>query len=204
MAAQNYYSDYVVNISNIVNVADNTYTDLDFASGSKTYTEGLSVDYSTFVGCGEGNETAVTYILLYLVENGILTHRELWDIAKESACDNFSDFMQTLYENVDKSKYTSIGKMLESQNIVDRPIKTTSTFGKTTPGTFKWICADTEDGEVANDTYLYLNQSRIVFWDLEYNIIFETEPIISNEDEKSMKLSATQWKALVKESREKP
>lgn len=203
MAAQNYYSEQVADISDIAYVADNTYTDLKFDSSTSCYIEEIFYDYATVIGCGDGNEVAVAYVLLYLVENGYLTHQELWDVAKRSSCDNFSDFMQTLYECVDESEYSGIGKLLERQNIVDTPIKTTSLFSKTTPGTFKWNCANikdygTENGEDdKDDIYSYPNRFRIVFWDDEYNAVFETGLITSEATNKSVTLSATQWKALV-------
>ena len=193
MVAQNYYSSRVANISNIVNVADNAYTDLAFASSDTSYTIGLSHSYDKGgdVGYGEGNEAAVTYVLLHLVEEGILTHQELWNIAKKSSCDNFSKFMQMLYKEVAVSKYSAIGTLLESQNIADDPFSSTVTYSKTTPGTFKWECAEVLGTK-------YRNQFRVVFWDANYNKVFETGLVTSDADNKSLKLSKTQWEKLVK------
>lgn len=192
MAAQNYYTSRVANISNIVNVADNAYTDLLFERSDITYSGILSHSYEVGgdVGYGEGNEAAVTYVLLHLVEDGILTHRELWDIAKKSSCNNFSEFMQTLYEEVAVSEYSVIGKLLESQNIADAPLSTTVTYSKTTPGTFKWECAEVLGTK-------YLNRFRVVFWDANYKKVFETGLVTSDADNKSLKLSKTQWEKLM-------
>ena len=192
MAAQNYYTSRVADISNIANVADNVYTDLLFKRSDTIYSGILSHSYETGgdVGYGEGNEAAVTYVLLHLVEEGILTHQELWNIAKKSACNNFSEFMQTLYEEVTVSEYSSIGKLLESQNIADAPLSTTVSFSKTTPGTLKWECAEVLGTK-------YPNRFRVVFWDSNYNEVFETGLVTSDAANKSLKLSQTQWKVLV-------
>lgn len=195
MAAQNYYTKQVVNISNIVNVADNAYTNLEFNPSDTIYDE-KSYVYAEGgdVGYGESNEAAVTYVLLHLVEDGIFTHQELWDIAKKSACNNFSEFMQTLYDEVPVSEYSAIGKLLESQNVVDKPLGTTATFSKATPGTIKWECAAVLGTK-------YRNQFRVVFWDANYNKVFETGLVTSDADNKSLKLSKTQWEKLVNTAR---
>ncbi len=192
MAAQNYYMSRVANVSNIVNVADNAYTDLYFVPSDTAYSVLVSHSYEKDgdVGYGEGNEAAVTYVLLHLVEEGILTNQELWDIAKKSACNSFSEFMQTLYNEVAVSEYSDIGKLLESQNIADSPLGTTVTFSKTTPGTFKWECAEVLGTK-------YLNRFRVVFWDANYNKLFETGLVTSDADNKSLKLSKTQWDRLI-------
>ena len=98
--------------------------------------------------------------------------------------------MQTLYEEVAVSEYSVIGKLLESQNIADAPLSTTVTYSKTTPGTFKWECAEVLGTK-------YLNRFRVVFWDANNKKVFETGLVTSDADNKSLKLSKTQWEKLM-------
>lgn len=193
LAAQKYYNTHVVTISNITNVADTAYTSLSF-DDSGDYYAGVHRDYSSYVGCGEGNEAAVTYVLFYLVYRAGLTHQELWDIAKESSCDRFSDFIKTLYDSVDESFYNEIGILLEEQNIADTPDVRTSIFSRSTPGTFYWDPVDTTDG--ASGNYQYYNDAVITFFDDNYNIVMESPIHASASGVYGVSINSALWRVL--------
>ena len=193
LASQKYFNSYVTTISDIINVADDAYTDLSFED-SGTYKRGLHRDYSTYTGCGEGNEAAVSYVLFYLVYRAGLTHQELWNIAAESACNRFSDFIETLYNSVDKSFYTVIGTLLEEQNIADKPDIRTSIFSRNTPGTFYWTPVDTTDS--ASGSYQYHNGAVITFFDEDYNIVMESPIHASSSGVYGVTINSALWRVL--------
>lgn len=201
MAAQNYYNSQVATISNVTNAVDNAYIDLLFNPTETMYSAGVNIDYSTYSGYGEGNESAVAYVLLYLVESVGLSHQELWDIAKESACSNLSDFMQTLYQNVDISLYSEIGLLLEAQNIADSPLVKTSVFSRTEPGTFYWVAADTKDVHMGTEyeQYSYYNDVVITFFDEDYNMVLQSSVISSALGTYGVPINSVLWNILVSE-----
>lgn len=197
MAAQLYYNRYVATISNITNVADNTYSDLSFTNSDTTFS-GWSRDYTTYSGYTDGNEAAVTCVLLHLIiDNDIaLSHQEVWNIAKASKCDSLSGFMKTLYSSVDKSLYSAIGTQLERQNIADAPNVKTSIFSRENPGTFYWTPAATRDNISDNNNYVYYNRATITFFDKNYNIVLQSPYISSALGTYGTPINDIQWKAL--------
>ncbi|MBP3592103.1 MAG: hypothetical protein J6K14_06415 [Clostridia bacterium] len=203
MAAQLYYNDNVAIISNIPYVADNMYTDLDGIS--LPITNENDIDYtitSAQSGFTDGNEYAVTAVLLYLVLNSgmNLGHQTVWDICKQSEASNFSDFMETLYSSVDKRLHSRIGEYLERHNICDEPTFGTALFSRTQPGTFSWTAAAVRDNIDRNDdegnfnAYIYYNQLKLTFYDEDLNIILQTQNIDSSTEE--ITLTNDQWATL--------
>ena len=187
----------ITSISNITNVADNTYSDLSFTNSDTTFS-GWSMDYTTYSGYTDGNEAAVTCILLHLIiDNDIaLSHQEVWNIAKASKCDSLSGFMKTLYSSVDKSLYSAIGTQLERQNIADAPNVKTSIFSRENPGTFYWTPAATRDNISDNNNYVYYNRATITFFDKNYNIVLQSPYISSALGTYGTPINDIQWKAL--------
>ncbi len=201
MAAQLYYNSRIATISNITNVADNIYIDLSFTSASTVYSGGAH-DFTTYIGTSEGDELSVTTVLLSLLIDGDinLSHQTVWNIAKNSQCDCFSEFIYALYSNVNKSLHSEIGEHLEDQNIADSPIFNTSLYNRTQPATFTWNAASIRDGINGTtgsynfNAYSYPNRLRITFYDKNLNIILQSSYINSSSTNAS--INDTQWKVL--------
>ena len=197
-ASQNYYNAVVANISGIINVADNATSNITWVDEENALTYNIiSYNYSdqNEYGYGEGNEFAVTCVLLHLIDDLGLTHQALWNIVKSSACDSFSGFMKELYETIDESLYSQVGEILEKQNCADSPV-ICSVFSKNIPADFSWLKAHTTS-YVTENNFPYSNSCKIVFWDKEYTKLFETTAISSDSASPSITPTATQWNTLV-------
>ena len=83
IASQLYYNRNVETISRIPNVADKLYTNLRFDENIINY-ESNHTDYTIYEGHTDGNEAAVTAVMLNLLwdKNINLTDQQIWNIVK--------------------------------------------------------------------------------------------------------------------------
>ncbi len=216
MAAQNYYDKNVFNISDIYCVADNMYAFLSFEhseSTNITQLESLNVDYITQYGFGEGNEFAVTAALLYMAEEESLDlgYQWVWNTARLSGCSTFYEFMIEAEDDIfytDASIWFKIGKVLEKHNFVDAPdFSKSSLFSRYTQPTFYWNSAKITDN-IATDSngtnfnnHVYYNQSKLPFYNKNFEPIYETAWMNSSTgtgtEQKSMTLSYSAWSTIL-------
>lgn len=208
MAAQNYYNYFVIDISNIFSATDNIYQKIVFQNDD-SYRNGIYENYISSTGFGEGNEFAVTAALLYMAEEESLGlgYQWVWDTAVLSGCSTFYEFMSEAEYDIfysDPSTWFKIGKVLEKHNFVDTPdFSKSSLFSRYTQPTFYWNPASvTDDLNIDNNgvninNHVYYNQSKITFYNKDFEPIYETAWMDSGTTPKSMTLSYSAWSTIL-------
>lgn len=193
MAAQQYYETNVAIISDIVNVADNCYTNLNLGDDG-TYS-GIKTDYTLDTGITDGNEFAVTAVLYGLILDFNMSHQNVWNIAKNNECKSFTAFMTALYNNIDNLTFRQIGRLLEKHNIADKPIHSNLLYSRRVPGTFEWTAATVLDDHTTNNNYAAFDtELKLVFYDKDFNLVLQTQTISSDLEEYT--LTTAQWNTL--------
>ncbi len=199
MASQEYYDYRNTDISNILNVADLKYTNITLSNGSYFESFQSDLDYETNTGFGEGNEAAVTSALLKFVLNGVVTDQELWNIAKSSECQTFSEFMSELLSSVNKYKKLDIGEILEYHKFTDKPDVETLIFSRTTPGVFRWLYVNKRDAhnESGFNLHGYSYVSRINIYDSSLQFITQTSAYSSTHGQVGYTIDAETWQRVM-------
>ena len=123
-------------------------------------------------GMGEGNEKAVSRVLLNLTYTGISTspiiyYQTLWNLCNNSKAKHLSDFMAQVYANTAKSQISAIGTILQSQNITPTLPTLPSDILNYNSSTITWTV------NTAFVSTTYLDSFTVVFMDLSYNIKYE-------------------------------
>ncbi len=121
---------------------------------------------------GEGNERAVSRVLLNLTYTGtstspIMSYQTLWNLCNNSKAKHLSDFMAQVYANTTKSQISAIGTILQNQNITPTlPVLPSDILNYNT-STFKWTVNTDHISTTYHDSF------TVVFMDLNYNINHE-------------------------------
>ncbi len=191
MAAQQYYETNVAIISDIVNVADNCYIDLDLKNDG-TYS-GISFNYTLDTGITDGNEFAITAVLYGLILDFNMSHQNVWNIAEDNECKNFNAFMAALYNNIDNLTFRQIGRLLEKHNIADKPLHSNLLYSRRVTSTFEWTPADISD-DPDNGNEGYPNKLKLIFYDKDFNVVLQTPTVSSSLGRYT--LSSVQWNVL--------
>ena len=199
-AAQNYFNyNLNLSISTVPTACNALYEHVTVTGSSYTIT---SYDHTATAGKGEANEGAITSILLKLNSdsNIDLTDQQLWNIAKTSKAKSLSEFMAAFYNQISPTKISLVGAVLQRHNCVDGAVMSSpaySVFTKTSPGTFKWTPLNTKDTIPDNNHYSYSTQFKFVFWDDDYNKIFESPYLSSASVNPQTTLTTAQWNTIV-------
>lgn len=162
----------------IPNVGDTVYTDTIDANFSYD-----ALHNNGNMGKGEGNELAVTRVLLNLAYSDegspILSIQEVWNICKNSKPKTLSAFISIVYGMIQKSEITKLGNILESQNIT--PTTKTSSKELTYDDLeFNWSINKNYVSKKFSDSY------KIVFYDKNYNKIgYEINTMLNSGNDSS-------------------
>ena len=112
--------------------------------------------------------------------------------------------MQNLYSDTNPDRYTTIGQILNKHNISDiaNISQNTSTlYSRSTPGIFYWTSAyrvddiDYSYGDT-NFTPATSNSIRFVFWDEDFNIVYQTGLYSESTAGTAISLTASQWNTI--------
>ena len=124
-----------------------------------------------------------------------MSHQNVWNIAKNSECDNFSEFIDELYDNIHNLTFRQIGRLLEKHNIADKPLHSNLLYSRSVPGTFEWTAATVLDADTTNNNYAAFDtELKLVFYDKDFNLVLQTQTISSSLEEYT--LTTAQWNTL--------
>ena len=201
IAAQEYYNKNVKNISSIVGVANLSYD--SFFSESSRF-RWYSDPIKTYIGFGEGNEYAISATFYDLVNANIITEKDLFTKLKTYQPGYFSEFIQDLYSFTNKNLYSTVGEILEKHNISDKANIANNTqplYSRSTPGKFYWTLSNRADGMNCsfgdtNFTPATSTSVKFVFWDEDFNIVYQTSLYSQSTAGTAITLTASQWNTI--------
>ena len=200
--AQEYYNKNVKNISSIVGVA-NLQMD-SFINQNGSILDIYSYHIDTYAGLGEGNEFAISATLYDIVTQGVLTEKNLFAWLKSYKPTYLSEFVQFLYTIVNPEQYPTIGQALCDHSISDITNisqNTNQLYSRTIPGTFYWTLAYRVDSTSysygdTNFTPATSNSIKFVFWDENFNIVYQTGLYSESTSGTAITLTTSQWNTI--------